>query len=107
MANDRDWVPDEALAKLQCERIVAPDLTDEELARKILMTAAPMAAQSVAHLSVHAGNEATRLAAAKYILDGVVGGSFKVVGGQDDVLLALVAQLAANDNETRAVDKLY
>jgi hypothetical protein len=97
MANGPDWVPDEALAALQCERMVAPDKTHEELARDILMTAAPMAASSVAHLSVYAANENVRLSAAKYIIDGVVGGGFKAQGGQDDMLLALVSKLSEND----------
>ena len=97
--DDREWLPDAALDALQCERAVQPDQTDEELARKILMTAAPMAAQSVAHLSVHASAENIRLAAAKYIIDGIVGGGFKASGGQDDMLLALVTRLQANDPE--------
>ena len=98
-SNDRDWLPDEALANLQTERAVYPEKTNEELARDILMTAAPMAAQSVAHLAMYAGNENVRLAAARYIIDGVVGGGFKASGGQDDVLLALVKRLAENDPE--------
>lgn len=97
MANGPDWIPDEALAALQCERVVHPEKTHEELARDILMSAAPMAAQSVAHLSVHAGNENVRLSAAKYIIDGVVGGGFKAQGSVDDMLLALVQGLADND----------
>jgi len=97
--DDKDWLPDSALEALQIERTVQPDMTDEELARKILMTAAPMAAQSVAHLSVHAGAESVRLAAARYIIDGIVGGGFKTTGGTDDLLLALVSRLEANDPE--------
>ena len=37
--DDKDWLPDSALEALQIERTVTPDVTDEELARKILMTA--------------------------------------------------------------------
>lgn len=97
--NSQDWIADSVLEAMQLERIAAPDLTDEEMARRILMTAAPMAAQSVAWLSVHATAEAIRLGASKYIIDGVVGGGFKGSDGQDDVLMALVAELARNDSE--------
>jgi hypothetical protein len=95
---DDEWVPDEMLARCNTERVVEPELTDEEMARRILMTAAPMAAQSVAWLSVYAGAEQVRLAASKYIIDGVVGGGFKTTGGEDDILVALVARLQANDS---------
>jgi len=96
---DDEWVPEEAIARLNEHRVVEVELTDEELARKILMQAAPMAAQSVAWLTSHAGNENVRLAASKYIIDGVVGGAFKTTGGEGDLLLALVSRLAANDTE--------
>lgn len=97
--NSQEWIPDDALRLLNMERVVAPERTNEELAREILMTAAPMAAQSVAWLSVHAGAEAIRLKASQYIIDGVVGGGFKATGGVDDALMALVSQLSANDEE--------
>jgi hypothetical protein len=100
MATDeelRAWVPDEYLEALVTERVVEPDLTHEEQARKILMKAAPMAASSVAHLSVHGRDERVRFQAAKYIIDGVVGGGFKVEGGVDDTLMALVLRLQEND----------
>jgi hypothetical protein len=96
---DDEWVPDEMLARLNMQRVVEAELTDEELARKILMQAAPGAAQSVAWLSSYAGNENVRLSAAKYIIDGVIGGGFKVTGGADDLLIALVNKLADNDAE--------
>jgi len=98
--NSQEWCSDEALAAIQTEKIVRPELTHEELAREILMTAAPMAAQSVAWLSAHALAEQVRLAASRYIIDGVVGGGFKSTsGGADDLLMALVKQLADNDVE--------
>jgi len=93
-----DWVPAEALAALQMERVVNPTKTNMELAREILTSAAPMAAQSVAHLSTHAANENIRLKASQYIIDGVVGGGFSSNGeGIDDMLMALVAKLGEND----------
>ena len=97
--NSQEWVSDEALAAIQTARIVYPDKTNEELARDTLMSAAPMAAQSVAWLSVHATAEAIRLKASQYIIDGVVGGGFKNGGGPDDLLMALVTELGRNDVE--------
>jgi diadenosine tetraphosphate (Ap4A) HIT family hydrolase len=91
------WVPDEALELLNMERVLEPELTHEETARRILMSAAPMAAQSVAHLSVHGRDERIRFTAAKYIIDGVVGGGFKGSGDVDDMLMALVIKLQDND----------
>jgi len=92
-----EWISDDALAAINMERIVRPALTHEELAREILMMSAPMAAKSVAWLSAHATAEQIRLKASQYIIDGVVGGGFAVSGGADDMLMALVSQLANND----------
>jgi hypothetical protein len=94
------WIPDVELEKLKCERLYEPDVTDEERARKILMSSAPMAAQSLAWLSVHAVNEQIRLKASTYIIDGVVGGKLRREGDTDDVLYALVTELAKNDAES-------
>jgi len=93
-----EWTPDEELLKLQCERVLAPEKTNLELAREILTTAAPMAAQSVAFLSTHAANENIRLKASQYIIDGVVGGAWRGEGDIDDMLMALVAKLGENDH---------
>lgn len=92
-----EWVPDSALNYIKCERIAKPEVTDEERARNILTRAAPMAAMSVAYLAVSAAQENVRLAASKYIIDGVVGGGFKANGDEDDKLMQLLAQLAEND----------
>lgn len=97
--NSQEWVPDSVLAMINAERVYAPAKSNEELAREILMNSAPMAAKSVAWLSAHATAEQVRLAASKYIIDGVVGGGFNVSGGADDLLMNLVAQLAHNDVE--------
>jgi hypothetical protein len=97
----KDWLPDEAIETIVCERITEPELTDEQLARRILMRAAPGAAKNVAHLAMYSTSEQIRLAASRYIIDGVVGGTFKGEGGEQDVLLSLVQQLAANDPAER------
>jgi hypothetical protein len=91
------WIPDAAIANLQQERIVRPDKTNMELARELLTDAAPMAAQSLAWLSTHAANESIRLKASQYIIDGVVGGAWSAGNAGDDLLMALVSQLAKND----------
>lgn len=91
-----EWVPDSALESIKCERMMKPDQTPAELARAILMSAAPMAAQSLAWLSVHAGQEAIRLKASQYLIDGVLGDKWAGAGNVDDVLMALVRQLADN-----------
>jgi len=97
--DSQEWISDEALAAINMERILEPDKTHEEIAREILMSSAPMAAKSVAWLSAHASAEQVRLAASKYIIDGVVGGGFKAAGSVDDLLMSLVSQLASNDVE--------
>jgi hypothetical protein len=93
-----NWLPSSQLDLLKCERIERPEVTDAELARERLMRAAPLAAASVAHLAIHGRTEQIRLAASKYIIDGVVGGGFSADGHVDDVLLALVSKLADNDS---------
>jgi hypothetical protein len=93
----QEWLPDEEIMKLQTERVVQPDKTNLELARDILTSAAPMAAQSLAHLSTHASNESIRMKASQYIIDGVVGGAWSSGIEGDDILMALVAKLAEND----------
>jgi hypothetical protein len=76
---------------------VYPEKTDAEVARDILMRGAPIAAASVVHLAAHARAENVRLAAARYVVDGILGGGFNFGINVDDNLLALVTQLADND----------
>src|SRR5689334_10014239 len=92
-----EWAPEAEIAKLQMERITAPDKTHLELARDILTSAAPMAAQSLAHLSTHAANESIRMKASQYIIDGVVGGAWGSGDVEQDLLMALVTKLGEND----------
>jgi|SRR5262245_6951921 len=95
-----DWIPEEAIAALQTERIVRPEKTNVELAMEILSENAPLAAMAVAQIATNSANESLRLKAAQYIIDGVVGGGFKGDGTIDDTLMALVQKLAENDNLT-------
>lgn len=95
--DSQEWLPDEEIELLVVERIARPEMTDAEQARDILTKAAPKAAASVAWLALYSNNENVRLRASQYIIDGVVGGTFKGTGGEDDVLMALVNKLAEND----------
>ena len=92
-----EWIPEAELMKLKTERVVNPEKTHLELARDILTSAAPMAAQSLAHLSTHAANESIRMKASQYIIDGVVGGAWGTGDADSDLLMALVGKLAEND----------
>jgi len=101
--NDQEWLPDEALEIINCERITdPPERNDVDRAKTILERAVPMAAKSVAWLALHSGNEQVRLRASQYIIDGVIGGAWKTTGGEDDLLMALVNQLQENDDKPNA-----
>lgn len=71
--NDPRWDSDEALQNLKMEKTLRPDETYEELTRRLLEEASPQAAQSIIHLALHGTNENTRLNAAKYITDSLIG----------------------------------
>jgi hypothetical protein len=106
MAFDRDdqtWLPDKYVEALVCERVAEPEVSDEERARKVLIEAAPLAARSIKWLALYSGNENVRLRAAQYIIDGVVGGTWKGSGSEDDLLLQFVAQL--HEDEEDAIKK--
>jgi hypothetical protein len=101
MATDEQlkaWVPEAEWDSLLCEKSFEPSKTDAELARETLYKGAPMAARSIAHLSVHGRDEKIRFTAAKYIIDGVIGGGFNAGENLDDVLVELVRKLGDNDS---------
>ena len=64
-----EWDTDEALESLKMERDVNGELTNEQMTRKILEDAAPLAATKIVHIALHSQNDNTSLAAAKYITD--------------------------------------
>jgi hypothetical protein len=103
--HDQNWVPDALVNALVCERIADPEMSDEERARKTLTQTAPLAAQSIKWLALYSGNESVRLRASQYIIDGVVGGSFKAVGGEEDLLMELVGRLVANDEAEQPIGR--
>lgn len=71
---ERDWVPEEAIAALRMERTVMDPLGSyEDQARQLFRENAPNAAASIVHLAVHSINERTRLSAAQYVVDRILG----------------------------------
>jgi hypothetical protein len=74
---DDDEFDPEALAALEesasMERSVYPEKTGAELAESILEDAAPAAAQSIVRIATSDPNSNTRLRAASYIVDRVLG----------------------------------
>ena len=68
------WDSDDAIAALKMERIVTGDSeTNEQLTKRILEQAGPLAAQRIVHIAAHGTNENTALRAATYITDLVYG----------------------------------
>jgi NAD(P)H-hydrate repair Nnr-like enzyme with NAD(P)H-hydrate epimerase domain len=94
---DDVWQPQALIDMMLAESVVEPEVSPEEKARRILTKAAPIAAHSVAFLAKYASAEQVRLAASKYIIDGVVGGGFKSNSAEDDTLIALIKRLSDND----------
>jgi hypothetical protein len=66
------WDSDDAIESLTQERTIYNE-TNEQLTKRLLEEAAPMAAQSIIHIAVHDPNGNTRLRAAQYIADKVYG----------------------------------
>lgn len=93
---DDVWQPQAIIDMMLAESVVTPK-SPEEKAREILTRAAPIAAHSVTWLAKYASAEQVRLAASKYIIDGVVGGGFKSNSEEDDTLIALIRRLSDND----------
>lgn len=71
--SDPQWDSDEALESLKMERSIKPEESNEQLTRRLLEEAGPLAAQSIIHLALHANNENTRLNASKYVTDTLIG----------------------------------
>jgi hypothetical protein len=64
------WDEEDAIESLTMERSIH-DETNEQLTKRLLEEAAPMAAQSIIHIALHDTNGNTRLRAAQYIADKV------------------------------------
>lgn len=80
------------------QEFAEPDVTALKLkTKKLLVEAVPAAVNRLIFLIDHAEKDSTQLAAAKYVVDAVLGkgGGANLVG--DDPLEALLQRLAAND----------
>lgn len=71
--DDSYWDSDEALESVKMERTINPHETNAQLAKRLFDEAAPGAAMTLVHLARHATNENTRLNAAKYVTERVLG----------------------------------
>jgi hypothetical protein len=94
--DDSEWLPDEAIRSLQMERSVEPSETEEQLARRMLREATPVAAASIIHLAVHGGTERTRLDASKYVLERTMGRIGETFEGDEDPWTKLFKDIMRN-----------
>ncbi len=67
------WDPVHALESLTDERRAGLDEDEYALARRLLRENAPNAVLAIVHLAQNSSNEATRLKAAQYVVDRVMG----------------------------------
>lgn len=79
----RGWDPADAIEQLKNETILVDDGDERQTAERIFKQGAPIAAMSVVHLAQHATSEHTRLQAAKYVTDRVLGGIISSDGASD------------------------
>lgn len=82
MADNRDWIPDEAVAELVLKRALMTDEDPVKLANSILKDNVPLATMSMAHLAIHSPIDSVRFNAAKYVMDRVLGPA-NAAGGDD------------------------
>lgn len=92
-ADDPDWLPDDAVAALNQERVFTQE-TPAEMARRIFKESAPNAAASIVHVALYGSNERLRLDASKYVVDRVLGRVGEDVNiGVDSPLDAMIKQM--------------
>lgn len=98
---DPKWDSDASLDAIKMERSVNGDQSDEDLTRKILAQAGPMAAQSIVHLAIHGTNENTRLNAAKYVTDNLIneGGAGGAIPSWEKLVGAAVSEAELHANQ--------
>lgn len=82
MSDNRDWIPDEAVANLTVRRALMEDEDPIKLANSVLKETVPLATMSMAHLAIHCPVDSVRYQAAKYVMDRVLGAAGQ---GADDV----------------------
>ena len=81
----KEWDADEALSALEMESSVHGSESDAECATRILCENTPRAVLAIVHLAQHSANEQTRLRAAQYVVDRVLGriGENNPAGNED------------------------
>lgn len=67
------WDRDDAVEGLKMERTVHTDESPEEMTKRMIEEAGPLAAASIIHLALHSQNDNTRFNASKYIADKLYG----------------------------------
>lgn len=69
-----DWMPEEELRLLEAQPKISPSVKDnEKIAMQIFRDNLPLAAEVIGDLMVNGEKESTRLNAAKYITERVLG----------------------------------
>lgn len=66
--NQSIWDTDDAVSLLRAERTIT-DENPEQMAKRLLEQAAPLAAGRIIHIALHSSNDNTSFAAARYITD--------------------------------------
>ena len=66
------WDSDDAVDSLRMERTIYNE-SNEQLTKRLLEEAGPMAAKAILHIAMHDSNGNTRLRAATYIVDRAYG----------------------------------
>lgn len=99
-ADDNPWDSADALESLRMEQSVRPDETPEQMAKRILQEAAPMAAQRMVHIAMHSANDNTSLNASKYITDLVYSDdSGKVKAPWEELMAEVIDQMELEANQ--------
>lgn len=79
----KPWDPADCIEQLKSETVMLDDGDERQTAERIYKQGAPIAAASIVHLAQHAASEHTRLHAAKYVTDRVLGGVISSDGNVD------------------------
>lgn len=92
---DDGWLPDKCTELINAEVAMAPagKIDYESMAKQIMLENLPRVAASMVHIAMYDTNSATRLNAAKYLIDRVLGRDTTVV--EDDPLAKVMEKLFA------------
>lgn len=94
-----DWDPADMVEKLAAETTTLDDGDEAATARRIFKSHAPVAAMSIVQLAQYGKNENTRLRAAQYTVDRLLGTLNQVEGdGVSDPFMRFLKQVEAAAN---------